>query len=115
MRNKIIYLPQSMYRKVKDKEKTIVVRPLSDRLIVREYDWVPIVFNGTDDNVMVEIDKIRYVLFRDLTDNLARKCGYGDVKELKHVLLEKYHALDNGSRLYLYEFIVVAVSEKVGE
>lgn len=102
-----------MYLKVKNKEITRVIRPLSDRLKVRERDWVPIVFKGTEDNVMVEIDNISYTLFKDLTDKVARKCGYADVKELKHNLLEKYVTLDNGSRLYLYDFLVVAVSEKV--
>ena len=111
----IIYLPEEFYSKVKNKEMTRVIRPLNDRLKIRERDWVPIVFNGTEDNVMVEIDKISYTLFKDLTDKAARKCGYDNVKELKHNLLEKYVTLDNGSRLYLYDFLVVAVSEKVGE
>ena len=115
MSSDIIYLPGEFYSKVKNKEKTMVIRPASDRLKIRERDWVPIVFNGTDDNVMVEIDNITFKLFKDLTDKHARKCGYDDVKELKHNLLERYVTLDNGSRLYLYDFIIVAVSEKVGE
>ena len=113
MNTPIITFPRDDYPRVKDGEITHVIRPASQSLNLKVYDWIPIVFNETGDNVMVEIEDINVTLFKNLKLNTALKCGFGSVNELKRDLVEHYPTLDNASRLYVYTFFVVGVSEKV--
>ena len=113
MKTPIITFPGEDYPRVKNGEITMIVKPASQKLNLKVYDWVPIVFKDTNDNVMVEIETIDFVMFKDLTSNTALKCGFNSVTELKHNLVEYYPTLDNASRLYIYTFFVVGVSEKV--
>ena len=115
MKTPIITLPETDYPRVKDGHITRVVKPASNKLNLKVYDWIPIVFQGMDDNVMVEIEAIDFVMFKDLDNNTALKCGFNSVKDLKHDLVEHYPTLDNASRLYIYTFFVVGVSEKIVE
>lgn len=115
MRTPIVTLPGTDYQRVKDGHITRVVKPASQKLKLKVYDWIPIVFQGIDDNVMVEIEAIDFVMFKSLNDNIALKCGFNNVNELKHDLVEHYPTLDNASRLYIYTFFVVGVSEKIVE
>ena len=64
---------------------------------------------------MVEIEDINFTMFKNLNLNTALKCGFNSVNECKRDLVEKSPTLDNASRLYIYSFFVVGVSEKVGE
>lgn len=64
---------------------------------------------------MVEIESIDFTLFKNLNLDIALKCGFNSVNDLKRDLVEKSPTLDNASRLYIYSFLVVGVSEKVGE
>ena len=115
MKTPIITLPGDDYQLVKNGNITRIVKPASQRLQLKVYDWIPIVFQDTNDNVMVEIEDIHFTMFRDLSLNTALKCGFNNVNELKHDLVEHYPTLDNASRLYMYDFFVVGVSEKVGD
>ena len=113
MNTPIITFPGEDYTRVKDGEITYVIRPASQRLNLKVYDWIPIFFKETRDNVMVEIEDINVTLFKNLKLNTALKCGFNSVNELKRDLVEHYPTLDNASRLYVYTFFVVGVSEKV--
>ncbi len=115
MKTPVITLHGDDYHRVKEGEITRIVKPASNKLNLKVYDWVPIVFKGNNDNVMVEVESIDFVMFKDLTLNTALKCGFNSVNELKHNLVEHYPPLDNASRLYQYTFFVVGISEKVGE
>ena len=115
MKTPIITLPEDDYQRVKEGMITRVVRPASHRLQLKVYDWIPIIFQDTNDNVMVEIEDINFTMFRDLGLNTALKCGFNNVNELKHDLVKHYPTLDNASRLYMYDFFMVGFSEKVGE
>lgn len=100
----IITLPGDDYQQVKTGKITSVIRPASQRLSLKVYDWVPIVFKDIDDNVMVEIDAINFLLFKDLTLDVALECGFNSVNDLKRNLVDHYITLDNASRLYIYTF-----------
>ena len=115
MKTPIITLPGDDYHRVKDGEIKGIVKPASHKLNLKVYDWIPIVFQGNNDNVMVEIEAVNFVMFKDLTLNTALKCGFNSIRELKHYLIEHYPTLDNASRLYIYSFFVVGISEKVVE
>lgn len=115
MNTPTITFPGEDYQRVKDGEITCVIRPASQKLYLSVYDWIPIVFQGTDDNVMVEIEDINFTMFKNLNLNTALRCGFNSVNECKRELVEKSPTLDNASRLYIYNFFVVGVSEKVGE
>ncbi len=113
MNTPVITFPAAEYQHVKDGEITQVIRPASQKLYLSVYDWIPIVFQGTDDNIMVEIEDINVTLFKNLNLNTALKCGFNNVNECKRDLVKHYPTLDNASRLYVYSFFVVGVSEKV--
>ena len=113
MNTPIITFPHGDYQRVKEGEITCIIRPASQKLNLKVYDWIPIVFKDTKDNVMVEIEDIRFTLFKDLRGDTALKCGFSSVNECKRDLVEHYPTLDNASRLYLYKFFVVGFSEKV--
>ena len=115
MNTPTITFPGEDYQRVKDGEITCVIRPASQKLYLSVYDWIPIVFQGTDDNVMVEIEAINFTMFKNLNLDNVLKCGFNSVNECKRDLVERYPTLDNASRLYIYSFFVVGVSEKVGE
>ena len=115
MKTPVITFPGRDYQRVRDGEITGIVRPASQRLQLKVFDWVPVVFKDNSDNVMVEIEDINFVMFKDLSLNIALKCGFNHVNDLKHDLVEHYPTLDNASRLYFYNFFVVGFSEKVGE
>ncbi|MBR0272397.1 MAG: ASCH domain-containing protein [Methanobrevibacter sp.] len=108
-----ITLPGGDYDKVKSGQKTMIVRTPSSRLNVRVNDWVPMRFSGRDDHVVVEISGIEWVRFSELSDKIACKCGFNNLRDLKRCLLDKFVTLDNGSMLYLYGFEVMGVCEKV--
>lgn len=110
-----ITFPEKDYQRIKDGDITGIVKPASHRLNLKVYDWIPIIFKDTNDNIMVEIEDICFISFKNLNLDTALACGFDTVNELKQYLVEHYPTLDNASRLYLYNFFVVAVSEKVGE
>ena len=113
MNTPTITFPGEDYQRVKDGEITCVIRPASQKLYLSVYDWIPILFNDTNDNVMVEIEDINFTMFKNLNLNTALKCGFNSVNECKRELVERYPTLDNASRLYIYSFFVVGVSEKI--
>lgn len=115
MKTPVITLPGDDYQRVKNGEITRIVKPASGKLNLKVYDWIPIVFKDNIDNVMVEIESIDFTLFKNLNLDIALKCGFNSVNDLKRDLVEKSPTLDNASRLYIYSFFVVGVSEKVGE
>ena len=113
MNTPVITLPGEDYQRVKEGKITRVIRPASQRLKLKVYDWFPIVFKDRDDMVMVEIESIDFTLFKNLNLDTALKCGFNSVNDCKRELVSKYLTLDNDSRLYIYNFFVVGVSEKV--
>jgi len=115
MNTPVITLPGEDYQRVKDGKITRIICPASQRLNLKVYDWIHILFKDTNDNVMVEIESIDFTLFKNLNLDIALKCGFNSVNDLKRDLVEKSPTLDNASRLYIYSFFVVGVSEKVGE
>lgn len=112
----IIFLPETDYEKVLAGEKTMVIRPPAYRLNMAVHDWIAIVFdNKPDNNMLVEIQDIQYLHFKDLNSNHAEATGFQNVDDLKKALVKHYTTLDSGSVLYAYKFEVMGVSEKVGE
>ena len=83
MNTPVITFPENYYQRVKEGDITQVVRPASQKLYLSVYDWIPIVFKGSNDSVMVEIEDINFTSFKNLNLDTAMKCGFGSVNELK--------------------------------
>ena len=112
----IIFLPEKDYEAVIGNNKTMVIRPPAYRLNMSVHDWVVIVFdNLPDNNVLVEIQDIQYLRFKDITREHAEAAGFNSIESLKRELVAHYTTLDNGSVLYAYKFEVMGISQKVGE
>lgn len=113
--SKMVMLPGEDYSRVKDGEVTMFIIPSSQRIDCRVYDMIPVLFKDNPSNALVEILGMETLLFSNITDNIAMKCGFNNKSDLKHSLLEEYPTLDNGSMLVSYEFMIAGISEKVGE
>lgn len=113
--NKVVWFPGDRYDDVKTGKINKLFTTHDTCLPVQINDCIPCVFKDLKDNMLLEITDFGYKNFNALTENDARECGFNNVSELKKELLDKYVTLDNYSRLYYYTFIVIGVSEKVGE
>ena len=72
----------------------------------RTYRLGDAVLRGDDQDVPIDIRRIRYLKFRDLTEQDALRDGFENLTELRTALLRFYSQLQPNDDLTVIEFVV---------
>lgn len=105
MANQELLLREKMFNLVLSGQKTITSRKGK-----RDITTGPLIFRMTENpekQIVVNVTKVSFVAYPDITDTEAKKEGYASVNELRNVLIRIYGEIDPSDLFTLIEFELV--------